>query len=124
MKKRCKIIIKNMEILVELYPSKTAQKIWDNLPITSNCKTWGNEVYFHIPFDSKIEIDAKSEINLGEIVFWPEGKAIAIGFGKTPLSTANEIRLAADCNIWGFTNFDLKKLVAVDDGDLVRVERF
>ncbi len=123
MKKRCKIIIKKMEILIELYSSETAQKIWDNLPLISKCNTWGNEVYFHTSINSQIEHDAKSEINLGEIAFWPGGKAIAIGFGRTPLSIDNEIKLAADCNVWGFTNFDLKKLKKVNDGDLVRVEK-
>jgi len=79
MRKRCKIIIKNMEILVELYPSKTAQKIWDNLPITSNCKTWGNEVYFHSPFDSKIEmtfVNGAKVYEAGRILAEPQGKRL------------------------------------------------
>ena len=34
-------------------------------------------------FHSEIEDEAKEIIDFGEIAYWPIGKAIAIGFGKT-----------------------------------------
>ena len=52
------------------------------------------------------------------------GKAIAIGFGKTPISVENEIRLADKCNVWGTTSFDLKKLKDVVLGCEVLVEKY
>ena len=66
---------------------------------------------------------AKEIIQLGEIVYWPTGKVIAIGFGKTPISLGDEIRLASKCNVWANTNFDLKKLVNVRQGEKVLVEK-
>ena len=36
MQKKCKICIKNYEIIVDLNNTNTAKKIWENLPITSN----------------------------------------------------------------------------------------
>ena len=52
------------------------------------------------------------------------GKAIAIGFGKTPISVENEIRLADKCNVWGTTSFNLKKLKDVVLGCEVLVEKY
>ena len=71
-----------------------------------------------------IESGAKSIIDLGEIAYWPVGNAIVIGYGKTPISIGEEIRLASDCNIWGSTNFDLEKLGEINDGDFVSVKEF
>ena len=69
------------------------------------------------------EPNAKSIIEFGEIAYWPTGKAIAIGFGKTPISQKDEIRLADDCNIWGKTNFDLKKLENIAEGKPIKIEK-
>jgi len=123
MNNRCKIIIKNFEILVGLKNNATAKKIWDSLPIQSKVKIWGEEVYFYTSIDTPRESDAKEVINFGELAFWPEGKAIAIGFGKTPVSIGEEIRLAARCNIWGITEFNLKKLKEINDGELIKIEK-
>ena len=123
MNNRCKIIIKNFEILVKLKNNSTAKKIWDSLPIQSKVKTWGEEVYFYTSIDTQQESDAKEVVNFGELAFWPEGKAIAIGFGKTPISLGDEIRLAAKCNIWGTTEFNLKRLKKIKDGESVKIEK-
>ena len=46
MQKKCKISIKKFEIIVILKNSKTANLIWNCLPIYSIIKTWGEEIYF------------------------------------------------------------------------------
>ncbi len=119
----CKIIIKNFEIIVKLNSSLTAKKIWDSLPINSKTQTWGHEIYFNTLINVELDKNAKEIIELGEIVFWPQGKVIAIGFGKTPLSINDEIRLAAKCNVWADTTFDLKKLINVGSGEPITVEK-
>ncbi len=121
MQKRSIIRIKNFEIIVELNSSKTASLIWDNLPISSNVNTWGEEIYFKTNVEVDLDVKAKDVIDFGEIVYWPDGKIIAIGFGKTPISVGQEIRLMEKCNVWGNTKFDLKKLKKVSDGELVSV---
>ena len=123
MQKSCRISIKNFEIIVKLNSTVTAQKIWHSLPVVSKTNTWGKEIYFYTSIDQKLEKSAKEIIEFGEIVYWPTGRAIAIGFGKTPLSIMDEIRLASKCNVWGYTDFDLNKLCKIVGGEQIKMER-
>ena len=121
--KKCKITIDKIIFEVVLFNSLTANKIWNSLPLSSNIKTWGKEIYFYTDVVANKEPNAKSIIEFGEIAYWPTGKAIAIGFGKTPISQKDEIRLADDCNIWGETKFDLKKLENITEGKPIKIEK-
>ena len=109
--------------MADLNNSLTASQIWNSLPISSDIHTWGNEIYFNTSIDVKLEKESKDVVEFGEIVYWPTGKAIAIGFGKTPISLKDEIRLASECNVWAHTEFDLKKLVTVEGGETITVEK-
>ena len=60
-------------------------------------------------------------MELGELAFWVEGNCIAIGFGPTPISHADEIRLAAKTNIWAYVTDDLTVLKDVLPGDKITV---
>ena len=104
---------------IKLRSTNTANVIKNNLPFKSIVKTWGEEIYFEVPITQNISLekDAKDVVNLGEIAYWIDGKCIAIGYGKTPISQNNEIRLAAKTNIWGDAIIDIKKLRKVKDGD-------
>ena len=121
--KKCKITIDKIIFEVVLFNSPTANKIWNSLPISSNIKTWGKEIYFYTDVVANKESNARSIIEFGEIAYWPTGKAIAIGFGKTPISQKGEIRLADDCNIWGETKFNLKKLENIAEGQPIKIEK-
>ena len=123
MLKKCKIQVKDFQMIVTLRKTITAEEIWKALPIQSTINTWGDEVYFFTSVDALVEDDSNDVINLGEIAYWPSGKAIAIGFGKTPASIDKEIRLADKCNIWGDTEFNLRKLKSINSGELVEVKR-
>lgn len=116
-------MIGSVELKAELFETVTAGSVWQNLPFESKASTWGNEVYFSTPVHVEIEADAKDVVEAGELAFWVEGDSIAIGFGRTPISLGDEIRLAARTNIWAKAVDDVKLLTAVKSGNKVKVER-
>ena len=121
-----KLILKigPISLVAELLDTPTAKEILTHVPFTSSANTWGDEVYFNTPVTTSKEANAKDIINAGELAFWVEGSCIAIGFGPTPISQGNEIRLAAKTNIWGKALTDVKLLSKVKDGDPVNVAVF
>jgi hypothetical protein len=122
MKRKIKITVGKLELEGWLNETKTAARVFEALPITSTVNTWGDEIYFTIPVDAKSE-DTKELVSLGDIGYWPPGKAMCIFFGKTPISRGDEIRPASPVNIIGKVEGDYKLLRKVKEGEEIIIRR-
>ena len=107
----------------DVLDTPTARAIAAALPITSRALTWGEEVYFDVPIEAAREKGARAVVTPGEIAYWPEGPAIAIGFGRTPISKGDETRLASPCNVFANACSDVKALAKIRSGTHVRVTK-
>jgi hypothetical protein len=120
-----KIVITSGSISLpaELNDGPTARQVWEALPVEGRANTWGDEIYFEIPVSAGPEADARAEVEVGELAYWPVGRAFCIFFGPTPVSTGSEPRAYSPVNILGRVVGDATRFRAVRDGDLVTIER-
>ena len=99
MGKKIRIRAGELEAEVELNTTRTAQAIWEALPIKGHVNLWGDEIYFSIPLS--LELEAGQEVvSIGDLGYWPEGTAFCILFGPTPVSQGNEIRPASQVTVF------------------------
>ena len=94
----------NFELKLNLDNSETALKLAKLISFKASINTWGEEIYFETAnLGIKPDKNARDIVTFGEVAYWCEGNSIAIGFGKTPISIENEIRLVSKVNV--FTTF-------------------
>ena len=121
MERNIRITAGAVQLDARLNDSMTAQRIWDTLPITAAANTWGDEVYFGIPVESELE-QGQETVELGDLGYWPPGRAFCIFFGRTPASQGDEIRAAGAVTVIGRVLGDPGLLRQVTSGDVVKME--
>ncbi|MFP3950699.1 MAG: cyclophilin-like fold protein [Candidatus Bathyarchaeia archaeon] len=101
---------------------RTAEAIWNALPLSGIANTWGDEIYFSIPVDFQEE-NSREVVEMGDLAYWPPGKAFCIFFGKTPVSKAGEIRPASPVNVFGSVDGDPTVFKRVGSGEEIEIEK-
>ena len=106
MKKKIKVLFPDIdrEISIELDDSrspKTVQAILENLPIQVGITRWGDELYTEKTQIIAEEEDAKREVNFLDIAYWPQGNALCLFYGPTPISKDGQILAYSPVNIVG-----------------------
>lgn len=122
MPKAITLTVGDIRLCAELNDTPTAQAVFDSLPITENGSTWGEEIYFEIPVDAPQSPDATEAVEVGDLGYWPVGRAFCIFFGRTPASTSDEPRAASPVNLIGRVLDDSTVLTDSAHGVEVRIE--
>lgn len=107
---------------IELGPGGTAHAIAAALPAEATAHRWGDEVYFRLPVVTQLDADASDVVPAGTVCYWVEGESVAIPFGPTPVSVADECRLVTRVNRVGTLVGDPGCLASVGEGDRVVLE--
>jgi uncharacterized protein len=107
--------------LGELSESPTGRAIAAALPIHAEARTWGDEIYFPVPVEQKLDQTAAEVVEMGDLGYWPTGRAFCIFFGPTPASRGDEIRPASAVNVVGRVKEDARIFRSVADGDAVEI---
>ena len=121
-KRRITITAGSVSVEAVLNDSKTADAIWEALPLEARGSRWGDEIYFGIPVRLGSE-NPKEVVDEGDLAYWPPGHAFCIFWGPTPVSQGDEIRPASAVNVFGKIEGDATVFSVVRSGAKVRVER-
>lgn len=112
---------KEVEFEVEFLNNATAKKILESMPIRSKVKTWGDEIYFDTNISAPAE-GATMDVAVGDVAYWPTGKALCIFFGRTPASSGDKPIPASEVVVVGKTSLDPALLRKAKSGSVVKVE--
>ncbi|HIH02028.1 TPA: hypothetical protein HA259_08200 [Thermoplasmata archaeon] len=113
------------DVVVELRKDSTptVESLLSSAPFEAKVNRWGDEVYFETPVSAGLEDDSRAAMEVGDVAYWPDGRALAIFFGPTPVSTDEKPRAYSPCNIVGRVVGDPSTLRSVRTGDSVKVEK-
>jgi len=116
-----RIIVGEVSLNALIEDTPTGRKIAEALPLQAEATRWGEEFYFEIPVAVEAEEDARADVAVGELAYWPMGSAFCIFFGPTPVSTGTEPRAYSPVNVFGRIKGDTAVLRSVPDGAPIRV---
>jgi hypothetical protein len=118
-----KIIIQvgGVRLEAELFDTETAGDIYDALPLETGFNVWGDEFYFEIPVNRGLDSTATNQVSVGDIGYWPPGRALAVFFGPTPMSTSQEPVPASEVNLVGRVLGDAALFKGVKGEDIIKI---
>jgi hypothetical protein len=123
MPQKIKIIVRKSVLEAELYDTACAKAIYEKLPIEAKPNEWGDEFYFSIGLEMPPDETATTKVKVGHMGYWPPGTALAIFFGRTPMSTGPDPVPASEVNIVGMITGDATALKKEKGAPKVRVEK-
>ncbi|MBO2522140.1 MAG: hypothetical protein LOD85_01905 [Clostridia bacterium] len=120
--RKIRIVAGSVKVTATLLDNRTADAVWQALPLEASAQLWGDEIYFSIPV-SLGEEESREVVEAGDLAYWPPGKAFCIFWGPTPASRGSEIRPASPVNVFGRVDGDPTVFDQVPSGARIVVER-
>jgi len=120
---KIKIFVENLSIEAEMLDTPTARKMVEALPLESSVNVWGDEIYFNIKLHLELEPDARQDVEVGDLAYWPAGPAFCIFFGPTPVSAGDQPRAYSPVNVFGRVLGDAKQFKKVSNGAKIKINR-
>lgn len=115
-------LTKEAELYEDIAP-QTVKAVLSNLPIEGEVNTWGDEIYFNTDIGVEEDENSHEVVEMGDVAYWVDGKALCIFFGKTPMSSGDEIIPAGPVNVIGKVTGDAKDFKQVKDGAPIKFEQ-
>lgn len=119
--KKINISVGDVSVEAEMLDTPTANRILEALPFKSSANVWGDEIYFDIPLSLEPEPDARADVAVGDLAYWPAGPAFCIFFGPTPVSSGDQPRAYSPVNVFGRVLGDARQFKGVSSGAAVQV---
>ena len=117
------ITVADVSIVADLFETPTARAVHDALPLKGSANVWGDEIYFDIPLHLALEEDAREEVAVGDLAYWPAGPALCIFFGPTPVSRGDEPRAYSPVNVFGRVAGDASVFKSAANGDTIHIDK-
>jgi len=116
------IKISDVSISAEFMQTATAHAIYDSLPLSGSVNVWGDEIYFEIPLQLELEDDARQDVDVGDLAYWPSGPAFCIFFGPTPVSRGDTPRAYSPVNVFGRIIGEASVFKSIANGSRILIE--
>lgn len=111
--------IEDTKIFLELndeFSPKTVKSFLESMPFSVDLNVWGEEIYSSKSPITISEENAKSPVDFNDVAYWPNGKAICLFYGPTPIGKKGEITPASPVNVIGKIISPDKSVLNIADG--------
>jgi len=111
----------NLNFLIEFNNCVTAQAVLKTLPLHVKVSRWGDEVYFPIGIEAPVW-DPTVNVCIGDVAYWPEGKAVSVFFGRTIVGEIDQPIPVSPVVIIGKTLTLPFEFRDIQEGQLIKLE--
>ncbi len=117
------IVIKvgDLSLRGELFDTPSGRAVEEILPIKARINLWGDEFYFEVPLDIPPDETSTVDVQVGDMGYWPPGRALAIFFGPTPMSIDDKPVPASEVNRVGRILDDPRELIEVKSEEWIEI---
>jgi hypothetical protein len=111
---------KNIGFYVQFNETPTANDMIKGLPVEGVVSKWGDEIYFKTGINASGD-GRTTDINVGDVAYWPEGQCLCIFYGPTQASTTDKPVPASPVIIVGKTMASPDELREIHEGERISV---